>query len=147
MPNDVQTPTFSSGSPRLGAERAASAPPHPAQDVLTAASGAGALVGAFRVRQAATRDGLPVARRAALDATARMVYPSERRAAVAAVLGLVAVPRARLLAPADGDVGLTADHDRVGQAADPIGHFATAVRTNGHDPPLLDVAADHLRPV
>src|SRR6202050_3291052 len=76
-----------------------------------------------------------------------MVYAAERRAAVAAVLGLVPVPRARLVAPAEGDVGLAADHNRVGQAADPIGHFAAAVRTNGHDPPLLDVVADHLRPV
>ena len=71
--------------------------------------------------------------------------PPERRPAVAALLRLVAVPGAQLLAPWDRGIGPAVDDDRVGQTADPLGHLATTVRTNGHDSPLFNPGADPFR--
>ena len=105
-----------------------------------------AFVGPVGFRAAPAPQRLSVARRTTLHAAAGMVDPAERGAAVAAFFRLVTVPWARFLAPADRGVGLPVDGDRVGQAADPLGHLAAAVRTNGHDPPLLSPVARSSQP-
>ena len=77
-------------------------------------------------------DGLPVTGRTTLQATTRVVDAADRRAAVPALFGLVTVPGTGFLAPADRGVGPAVDDDRVGQAAQAVGHFAAAVPTERH---------------
>ena len=127
--------------------RLTSAPADAAEHVCVAALRARSLEGAVGLGDAATPDGLAVAGRAPLHATAGVMHPADRSTAVAALLWFVAMPRPEFLAPRDAGIGPAIDDDGVGQAADPLGHLAATVRTNGHDSPLFNRAADHLRPV
>ncbi len=127
--------------------RLTSAPPDAPEHVRVTPARAASLEGAIGLWHAATPDCLSAAGGAPLHAAPRMVHPSQGRSAVSAVLRLVAVPRPELLAPRDGDVGPALDDDGVRQAADPLGHLASTVRTNGHDSPLFNRVADHLRHV
>src|ERR1700735_2233875 len=110
-----------------------------------AAGDPGRLEHAIGLGRAVAPDGLAVACRASLHAAAGMMDAAQRGAAVAALLGLVAVTWTELLAPRDGGIRPAVDDHRVRQATDPLGHFATAVGTNGHGSPLFDPVADHLR--
>ena len=130
-----------------GCGRLTSAPADAPEHVRVAPARAASLEAAIGLCHAATRDCLSAAGGAPFHAAPRMVHPPEGRSAVSAILRFVAVPRPEFLAPRDGDVGPALDDDGVGQAADPLGHLASTVRTNGHDSPLFNRAADHLRPV
>ena len=138
-------PSHSAGCP--SADDRLSAPADAPEDVRVTPVCAVALEGAIGLYHAATRDRPPPAGGAPLYATPPMVHPPEGRSAVSAFLWFVAVPRPEFLAPGDWDIGPALDDDGVGQAADPLGHLASTVRTNGHDSPLFNRAVDHLRPV
>src|ERR1700722_16102600 len=121
----------------LAAQRI-SAPAHPPQHVGAAATGPGRFERALAFGRAVAPDGLAVTGRAPLHAAARMMDAAQRGATVAALLRLVTVTGTELLAPRDRGINLPVDDHGVGQATDSLGHFATAVRTNGHDSPLLN---------
>ena len=148
-------PAFARGRRSSGAQhqprgrrRLTLAPADAPQDVRAASPGPQAFERALRLAQepaTAASDRLPVTGRAPLHGATGMADPAYRRSAVTAFLWFVSVPRSGLLAPADGGIGLAADHHGVGQAADPLGHLATAMRTNGHDPPSVNPRSDHPR--
>jgi hypothetical protein len=123
------------------------APAHPTQHMGAAPSGSRALVVTFGLSDAVAPDCLAVAGRAPLHAAPGMMDAAQWRPAITTFFRLIAVPGAEFLPPGDRGVDLSVDDDGVSQAADPLCHLSTTLRTNGHDPPLFSCGDDHLRPV